>query len=312
MSLALLSDNFSFQVIKMAIPFSCPQCGSHESASEQYAGMTVPCKRCGQMVQVPYHNPGMSAAKGAGVGMILLVIGLISFVVLIGCGGVLVALLLPAVQSARGAARRMQSMNNMKQIMLAMHNYHSVHGEFPPAYIADADGKPMHSWRVLILPYLEQQPLHSSYDFSKPWDSPENLAVAQFIPPVYRSPGETSPNAQQTSYVMFVGPGTAQTGQGKITLDQITDGMSNTLCIIETASSGIDWTEPRDLDAAQLDFLIHEVNNAAPNQINAVFPNGANAGFYDGSVQFLPTDTPPETLKHLINPADGNAIMRNW
>jgi prepilin-type processing-associated H-X9-DG protein len=198
----------------------------------------------------------------------------------------------------------------MKQIMLAMHNYHSVHGEFPPAFIADADGKPMHSWRVLILPYIEQQSLYNSYDFSKPWDSPENLAIAPFIPPVYRSSGETSPNAQQTSYVMFVGPGTANTGQGKITLGDIKDGSSNTICIIETASSGIDWTQPRDLDAAQLDFVIRNMNRAEveAGQINAVFPGGVNAGFFDGSVQFLPDTTSPAVLRDLVNPADGKAV----
>jgi prepilin-type processing-associated H-X9-DG protein len=270
--------------------------------------MTVPCKRCGQMVQVPYQNPGMGAAKGAGIGMILLVVGLISFVVLIGCGGVLVALLLPAVESARGAARRVQSSNNLKQIMLAMHNYHDTHGEFPPAYIADADGKPMHSWRVLILPYIEQQSLYNSYDFSQPWDSPENLAIAQFIPPVYRSPGDSSPNAQQTNYVMFVGPGTTNTGQGKSSMSDIKDGTSNTLCIIETASSGIDWTQPRDLDAAQLDFLIRNMHQPAAGQINAVFPGGVNAGFFDGSVRFMPDTTPPALMRDLVNPADGKVV----
>ena len=108
-------------------------------------------------------------------------------------GGILVALLLPAVQAAREAARRMQCTNNLKQIALAMHNYHDVHGSFPAAYIADENGRPMHSWRVALLPYLERSDLYNQYNFNEPWDSPGNLKVAEQLPQTYRCPRRRRP-----------------------------------------------------------------------------------------------------------------------
>ena len=91
------------------------------------------------------------------------------------CAGLpMIALLLPAVQSAREAARRAQCSNNLKQIGLAFHNYHDSYGCLPPAYIPDGNGQPMHSWRVLILPFVEQSPLYDQYDFDEPWNGPNN------------------------------------------------------------------------------------------------------------------------------------------
>src|SRR5688572_6683630 len=147
----------------MPIQFACPSCGKQTTVADQYAGQSGPCAGCGKQVTIPfaagpvaypgYKGPsgaGVAAGAGAGILVVFLVIGGVVLV----CGGVLVALLLPAVQSAREAARRMQSTNNMKQIVLAMHMYHDVHKEFPPAVVKDADGKPLYSGLVCLLPYL--------------------------------------------------------------------------------------------------------------------------------------------------------------
>ncbi len=100
-----------------------------------------------------------------------------------------VALLLPAVQAARQAARRTVSMNNLKQIALAMLNYVEAKGAFPPAYIADkTTGKPLLSWRVAILPYLEREDLFKEFHLDEPWDSQHNKALIPRMPRVYRSP----------------------------------------------------------------------------------------------------------------------------
>src|SRR6476469_182788 len=94
---------------------------------------------------------------------------LVKLLVVIAIIGVLVALLLPAVQAAREAARRMQCSNHLKQIGLALQNYHDTFGSLPPAYLADSQGKPIHSWRVLILPFLENTTLYDRYSFDEPW-----------------------------------------------------------------------------------------------------------------------------------------------
>ncbi|MDH3719020.1 MAG: DUF1559 domain-containing protein, partial [Planctomycetota bacterium] len=99
----------------------------------------------------------------------------------------LVTLLLPVVQSCRESASRVQCMNNLKQIALALHQYHDQYGSFPPAYVAGPDGKPWHSWRVLILPFIEAEPLYAMYNFDEPWDGPNNRKLAAAAPhiPVY-------------------------------------------------------------------------------------------------------------------------------
>lgn len=299
----------------MAIQFTCPHCGGAQTADERYAGATGPCTACGKSVVVPggpaQFAPTKSAGSNAGIGGILLIIGVIGLVALLGCGGVLIALLLPAVQSAREAARRMQSSNNEKQILLALHNYHDTYKQLPPAYIPDANGKPMHSWRVLILPYIEQGPLYAQYNFSKPWDSPENLAVAESMPQVFRSPFEdpTPQNRNHTSYMLFAGKGTIfEDPQAKITFDKIPDGLANTIALTEVNGSGVIWTQPTDLDAAQLDFAIHSLRDAQPGQINSANSRGVTMSTFDGAVRFVPTEVSPATLRSAVDPDDGQAV----
>ncbi|MCL4191413.1 MAG: DUF1559 domain-containing protein, partial [Thermoguttaceae bacterium] len=107
--------------------------------------------------------------------------------------GVLVALLLPAVQAAREAARRSQSMNNLKQIGLAMHNYYDSYRTLPAQANYDPQGKPLLSWRVQLLPFLEQQALYAQFHQDEPWDSAHNKTLIDKMPPVYRSASSKSP-----------------------------------------------------------------------------------------------------------------------
>ncbi|MFM8726754.1 MAG: DUF1559 domain-containing protein, partial [Planctomycetaceae bacterium] len=103
----------------------------------------------------------------------------------VGVSAVLAGLMLPAVQSTREAARRMQSVNNLKQIGIALHGYHDATGDFPPAVVRDKDGKPLYSWRVLILPYLEQGNIFSKWKRDEPWDSPNNKPLSDLVLKVY-------------------------------------------------------------------------------------------------------------------------------
>ena len=142
--------------------------------------------------------------------------------------------------------------NNLKQIGLAMHNYAQAYKCFPPAYIADKNGKPMHSWRVLILPYLEEQALYAQYRFNEPWNSPHNKALADQMPPVYRCPSEGDSNRSETSYAMLVGPHAISDGPTPRRFSDIKDGTSNTIMVAECARRGINWLEPRDLKTNEM------------------------------------------------------------
>jgi Protein of unknown function (DUF1559) len=115
--------------------------------------------------------------------IILLVVSGLFFGLFI-CGGIMAALLLPAIQSAREAARQVATGNNMPMISLALMNYEHTFKQFPPAYTVDAEGNKLHSWRTLILPLLEENSVYNTIDFSKPWDAPENNAARNAPPPI--------------------------------------------------------------------------------------------------------------------------------
>ena len=133
----------------------------------------------------------------------------------------------------------------MKQIGLAVHNFISVHGKLPPAVIYGPDGKPWHSWRVLLLPYLEANDIYNAYDYSEPWDSPKNKALLDKMPDVYRDPIHGDKKEPYTHYAAFVGPGsvfppggakqidpkTPPLAGSSIGIQNITDGSSNTVIV---------------------------------------------------------------------------------
>ena len=209
---------------------------------------------------------------------------------------VLAALILPDISVARRAARRLQCNNNMKQIALALGNYRQANGCFPPAYIADKNGKPMHSWRVLILPYLDRQDLYKQYNFNEPWDGPNNKRLLASWPRVYVCPSDMDTYTRRatcTSYVAVVGPKAAWPGKepGRLTGD-----FSQTIMLVESSDSDIQWTEPKDVS---LDAFLAGTPGCAtvsskhpPDSefFHYTPPAGANVALADGSVVFLPGD----------------------
>ncbi len=213
-------------------------------------------------------------------------------------GPVGVALLLPAVQAAREAARRSQSVNNLKQIMLADHNFISASNSFP-ANICDAEGKPMLSWRVAILPYVEQQGLYNEFHLDEPWDSPHNKPLLDKMPATYRSP-KASPKDNTTFYQAFVGEGSLyDTPRKASTLADITDGTSNTIAVVEAAKA-VPWSKPEDVP--------FDREKDIPKLGGLNWAGGFNAGFADGSVRFIKFSVNKDILKALITKNGGEVI----
>ena len=290
----------------MPIQFTCPHCGATKSVADQYAGQTGPCAECGQTITIPgkpaMAPPAKPASSGPSSVLIVLAVLVVGF---FGCGGVLIALLLPAVQAAREAARRAQCSNNLKQIGLALHNYHDVYKTFPPAYIPDKDGEPMHSWRVLILPFLEQQPLYEQYDFNEPWDGPNNSQLANVMIQTYQCP--SSPEGQTTTnYLAISGKGTVFNNGDGSKIQDILDGTSNTVIVAEVAGANINWMEPRDFDAAAMSMAINGAQDGS--SISSFHPGGAQVLFADGSVRFLSENLAPGVLNLLLMRNDGQAV----
>jgi hypothetical protein len=194
--------------------------------------------------------------------------------------------------------------DHLKLLAVALQNYHDVYDTFPPAYIADSSGKPMHSWRVLILPFAEQKDLYDAYNFNEPWDGPNNSKLHSLRPPAYF--GCPSSHKQQptgeTNYVAIVGPQTMWPGEKATKLADFADGMSNTIMVVEVTDSGIHWMEPRDLHVVQMPMA---VNPAKGTGISSAHPDGAQAVFADGRTEYLPNGLPSESLLGLLTIAGG-------
>jgi hypothetical protein len=207
----------------------------------------------------------------------------------------------PAVVAARKAASRSRSMNNMKQIGLAMHNFHDTFGHFPPPFLLGPDGKTPHSWRVAILPYLEQAPLYNEYKLDEPWDSPANKKVLEKMPAVFRDPRDTSP-AYCSSYFVPTGADTIFSGHAGNGLAAITDGTSNTIMTVQ-ASREIPWTKPEDIPVSA---------DAPLPKLGLPGDDGFETGFADGSVRRIRTSIAEAALRTLFTKSGGEVIDFNF
>lgn len=221
---------------------------------------------------------------------------------------------LPNISCARGAARRAQCCNNLKQIGFALHNYHDRYGSFPPAYTIDASGRRLHSWRVLLLPFLEQQRLYERLRLDEPWDSPHNLGVftsatspdAKPVPMTiacYRCPSDPASQGE-TNYVMIVGPHTISNGPNSVRLKDIADGPANTIAVVETYGLGIRWYEPADLRAEEITFRINDPEYFG---IASRHPGGVLVGLVDGTARFLPDCADPRAVEAATTIQGGEA-----
>ena len=286
----------------MPISFTCPHCGTQTNVADHFAGQSGPCASCGQTITIPgiaapYARPQRSSGPA-----VMLVLG-IFLVGIFVCGGLLLALILPAVSSARGAARRAQCVNSLKQIAFAMHNYHDTFKAFPAAVMTDDDGNPRRSWRVALLPFLDGGPYYDSYNFSEPWDSPNNQGLAGLGLAFFHCPAEETPVATDTNYVMIVGKGTIGGEPNEcVKMRDVLDGTSNTIMAIEVAGSGIGWLEPRDMT---VDEAVQYITNPGASGRVHAHPGGVNAAFADGSVQFIAETTDPAVLRSMMIRDDG-------
>jgi poly(3-hydroxybutyrate) depolymerase len=229
----------------------------------------------------------------------------------------------PQTPSDPEAAAKAKSQYNLKYLALAMHNYMNAGKCFPHAVsfgqpgqlghpsLYDTGGRTLpsfgptppkpsklpHSWRVELLPFLDQQSLYDQYHFDEPWDGPNNRKLLSKMPAVYRAPTQAD-DSTSSSYFLLVGKGTIFENQEAASLAHISDGLSTTILIVE-AKRDIPWTAPEDIS--------YDPDKPLP-QLFGLFKNGGHVAFADGSVRFVPTDIAEKTLRSLITRAGGESI----
>lgn len=200
---------------------------------------------------------------------------------------------------------------NLEQIASALNAYAADHGAYPLPIVRDALGRPMHSWRVAILPYLNATELYQAYDLSKPWDDSENLSLIDSMPPVF---GTTNPGSwpnYESTYQLVVGDGTLFPVRGPLSPGRVTDDASKTALVVEARSPGANqsspspWTKPTELD---LTTMTGAIGSNPGVEIGGVTVGGAGIATVDGSGHFLKETTPPEVVRAILTATGGEAL----
>ena len=220
-------------------------------------------------------------------------ITLIHVLAALSVAATIIVFLMPLMRPPPEGYRRTQCKYNLEEIGLALHHYHEKYNEFPPAFTVDEHGKPLHSWRTLILPFLDQQELYETIDLSKPWDDPANAEARKFLVRIYKCPSLTTDPAM-TTYLAVTGENSCFRPDKSRTISEITDGTSNTLMVVDIPQThAVHWMSPQDADEALLLGIAREEKDLQHT-------GGFQGALADGSVRYFSVNLPATTLKALI------------
>ncbi len=191
------------------------------------------------------------------------------------------------------------------QVAVAFHMYHDQHGHFPPAAVHGLDGTPLYSWRVLILPWIEEGELYKEFHLDEPWDSPHNIRLLPKMPLLYEPPGRKAqllPPYHTVCHV-FVGKRTAFEGPHGLNLQaDFPDGMSRTILLVD-AGKPSPWTKPEELP--------YSSDGPLPD-LEGIFPDGFWACMVDGGRRWVKRETSEATIRALITRNLGDQPGPDW
>jgi len=216
---------------------------------------------------------------------------------------------IPLWWAGQNSKERMISQNNLKQMALAMHNYNDVYRNFPPAAVGDpTQPEPMRqpnlSWRVAILPFIEQQGLYRQFKLNEPWDSPNNIKLLGQMPKIYKLPGDDKTKPDHTHYQVFVGNGAAfEKTRGVRFPAEFPDGSSNTILIVE-AEQAVPWTKPDD--------VAFDPSKPMMPLMSRHFGSVFHVALADGSIRVLKPSLSETTLKAAITRGGGEILGPDW
>jgi hypothetical protein len=178
---------------------------------------------------------------------------------------------------------------------LAVANYAHTHKHYPPAFVAGKDGRPAHSWRTLILPYINGKELFDAVQFEEPWNSDSNQPLAPQMPRTYALHGEEYKGNTTTNYLAVVGAETMWPGATGLPVDVLKDRSSRTIMIVENKGAKVHWMEPRDLQFASMDFTLGSANGISSRFVDPAVVTA------DCSVRRITPNITPETLIALLS-----------
>ncbi|MFL5342846.1 MAG: DUF1559 domain-containing protein [Gemmataceae bacterium] len=234
-----------------------------------------------------------------GAGKILLILGIVGVVAFVLVGG-LIAMLVFAVSRVRTAAERARSQNDLKQVGLAMHNYHDTYSHLPPVGRPTKDGRPGVSWRVEMVPFLEAGSLYKSFNLDEGWDSPTNSSLLSAMPRQYSTPTEIS--MTNTHDRVFTGGGALFDPDKQLKFTDVKDGLANTVMVVEAADP-VPWTKP--------DELPYQPGGPLP-PLGLPTRDSVLVLMADGSVRYVKKTASAASWHAAISRAGGDAPGPDW
>jgi len=294
--------------------FTCPHCQTQTQVEERFSGQSGECVTCGNSIQLPDFGNRISGAitetVKSGSSATRWVAGAIVSAIILAC--LFFAIIRVGGQSiGRMTASRDQSISirNLQRIAEALNAYAADHGNYPPVAITDNSGKPLHSWRVMLLPYLDEEDLYNEIDRSVAWDDPINAAVFfRRMPTVFQHPNATERGTyNQSGYYLVTGPGTLFPASGPLGPNDIIDDPTQTILVIEAKPSILpgSWAEPIDVDYAAMQG---NIGGNPGTEVGGLLDNGAAMATTDARGHFLPNTTDPMILRALITPRGGERL----
>lgn len=297
--------------------FTCPHCQTQTLVDDEYSGQQGECVTCGKSIQLPHFsgtgNGGITTATTAGVPRNIaasrkharwLIGGVLGAFILIGVLTLAVNFGGTGLRQLQANRYRGECMKNLEKIAKAMNAYARDYGSYPPPATVAADGTRLHSWRVLILPYLGYDELYNQFKLNEPWSSPTNQALLFEMPDIYRSPNQVMVNGGEASYYLITGAGTLFPPTGPLGPGNVIDDPTKTLLLIETAlapQSTSQWIEPGDIDISAISF-------GPGGSVGGNHVGGATTATVDGRAHWLRSSLEPAVLKALITPAGGEGL----
>lgn len=287
--------------------YTCPHCQSKTQVDDRYSGQSGNCVTCGGEIEIPHFAVGVTGRpharerKFVGFG----IAGVVA-VILLGC--LLFAVIRfggQTVTQITSSRDRSQAIRNLEKIAQALNAYAADHGSYPPPVTTDANKRALHSWRVLILPYLGEEDLYNRFDLTVGWDDAENMQAAYDVPAVYKHPKLNS--FSESAYYLITGNSTLFPSSGPLGPDALVDDPSQTILVIEgkpMVGSGM-WTEPIDFDYSRMTGRLDGSNGVEPG---GLFDDGAAMVTVDGRGHFVPRSTEPVTVRSLVTPRGGERL----
>ncbi|WP_168564288.1 DUF1559 family PulG-like putative transporter [Crateriforma spongiae] len=305
----------------MEFLFTCPHCGTRTEVDRKFSGAQGACVTCGRPITIPdFDGPDASALRSSANAndtfqwrstlarkpLAIFTAGL----VFLGC---LVAMLVAVVRFGGGAVSTIQtaqsravSTSNLKQIAKALNAYADDYGRYPPAYTVGPSGTPLHSWRVLILPYLGEKERYESIQLDLPWDNAANQQWTNLVPDVYSHPRNEGLSGT-TPYQVLLGPRTIfAPGQSK-SPKEISDGRASTLLVVEVQPDAFtrSWMQPTDLDFRR---QWNQGYGGMSDEIRGMHSGSILVATANGQVHQLDLQTPVTTIQAMITPNSGDSV----